>query len=100
MHSDARCYTVTRYQLDIPTPVQRQLRRVTPDYVREEVVEILLALQEDPYPNGSDLQDNLSHRRRIRVAGWRIIYKVDESDTKVTVLAIRPRNRNTYLNVP
>ncbi len=90
----------TKYQLDIPAPVQRQLRRVMPDYIREEVIEVVLALQYEPYPDGSDLQDNLSHRRRIRVGGWRVIYKVDESDAKVTILAIRPRNRNTYINVP
>jgi mRNA interferase RelE/StbE len=90
----------TKYQLDIPAPVQRQLRRVMPDSIREEVIEVVLTLQYEPYPDGSDLQDNLSHRRRIRVGGWRIIYKVDESDAKVTILAIRPRNRNTYINVP
>ncbi len=71
-----------------------------PDYIREEVIEVVLALQYEPYPDESDLQDNLSHRRRIRVGGWRVIYKVDESDAKVTILAIRPRNRKTYLNVP
>lgn len=90
----------TRYQLDIPAPVQRQLRRVMPDYIREEVIDVLLALQDDPYPDGSDLQDSLSHPRRVRVGGWRVIYKVSEADAKVTILAIRPRNRNTYLNVP
>lgn len=90
----------TRYQLDIPAPIQRQLRRVMPDYIREEVIDGLLALQDDPYLDGSDLQDSLSYRRRIRVGGWRVIYKVSEADAKVTILAIRPRNRNTYLNVP
>ncbi len=45
----------TRYQLDIPTPVQRQLRRITPEYIRVDVVEVILALQDDPYPEGSDL---------------------------------------------
>lgn len=90
----------TRYQLDVPAPVQRQLRSVMPDYIREEVIDVVLALQDDPYPEGSELQDNLSHRRRIRVGGWRIIYQVKEADAKVTILAIRSRNRNTYLNVP
>lgn len=90
----------TRHQLDSPAPVQRQLRRVIPDYIRADIVEVVLALQDDPYPEGSDLQDNLSHRRRIRVGGWRIIYKVSEADAKVIILAIRPHNRNTYLNVP
>lgn len=91
---------MSRYQLDIPTPVQRQLRHVNPDYLREEIVDILFGLRDDPYPEGSELQDNLRHRRRIRVDGWRVIYKVNEADAKVTILAIRPRNRNTYLNVP
>lgn len=90
----------TRYQLDVPAPVQRQLRSVMPDYIREEVIDVVLAPQDDPYPEGSELQDNLSHRRRIRVGGWRIIYQVKEADAKVTILAIRSRNRNTYLNVP
>jgi mRNA-degrading endonuclease RelE of RelBE toxin-antitoxin system len=88
------------YQLDIPDAIRRQITRVRPDRMREEVVDTILALPDEPYPPGSRLQDELRRRYRLRVNGWRIIYKVDDDDRKITILAVRRRNRRTYLNVP
>ena len=88
------------YQLEIPDPVRRQIRQVRPDRMREEVVDAILALSDEPYPPGSQLQDELRRRYRLRINGWRVIYKVDEEDRKITVLTVRHRNRRTYLNVP
>lgn len=88
------------YQLDIPDLVRRQIRRVRPDRMREEVVDAILDLPDEPHPPGSQLQDELRRRYRLRVNGWRIIYKVDDEDRKITILAVRHRNRRTYLNVP
>ncbi|MCE7982716.1 MAG: type II toxin-antitoxin system RelE/ParE family toxin [Caldilinea sp. CFX5] len=88
------------YQLDIPELVRRQIRRVRPDRMREEVVDAILALPDEPYPPGSQLQDELRRRYRLRINGWRIIYKVDDEDQKITILAVRHRNRRTYLTVP
>jgi len=88
------------YQLDIPDAIRRQIIRVRSDRMREEVVDTILALLDEPYPPGSRLQDELRRRYRLRVDGWRIIYKVDDDDRKITILAVRRRNRRTYLNVP
>lgn len=88
------------YQLDIPEPIRRQIKRVRPDRIREEVVDAILVLPDEPYPLGSQLQDDLHRRYRLRINGWRIIYKVDDEDRKITILAVRHRNRRTYLNVP
>lgn len=67
---------------------------------RAEIVEAILDLREDPMPPNSELQRELAGRFRLKIDGWRILYKVDKTDRVVTVLAIRPRNPSTYLNVP
>ncbi|MCE7989527.1 MAG: type II toxin-antitoxin system RelE/ParE family toxin [Caldilinea sp. CFX5] len=37
---------------------------------------------------------------RLKIDGWRVFYKINDEGKVVTVLEVRPRNRNTYLNVP
>lgn len=88
------------YRLKISDLAQRQIKAITSDYVRSEIIDEIDALRDDPYPLGSHLEDDLLHRQRLKINGWRIIYKVDEEDRLITILTIRKRNRNTYLNVP
>lgn len=88
------------YQLKIDKLAERQIANILSEYIRREVVELILGLQDEPRPTDSQLEDELIHRFRLKVNGWRVIYKIDEDDKVVTVLAVRKRNRNTYLNVP
>jgi mRNA-degrading endonuclease RelE of RelBE toxin-antitoxin system len=46
------------------------------------------------------MSDQLTGRYRIRIDGWRILYLIRDADQVVTVLDVRRRTRNTYLNVP
>jgi len=59
-----------------------------------------IGLGKEPVPPNSELQRELAGRFRLKIDGWRILYKIDETDRVVTVLAIRPRNPSTYLDVP
>lgn len=88
------------YRLKVSDLAQRQIKAIVADYVKNEIIDEISGLLDDPYPPGSQLEDDLLHRYRLKVAGWRIIYKVDEPDRLVTILTVRKRNRNTYLNVP
>ena len=88
------------FRLIIAEQARRQLKAIASDYLRSQILDEIEALLDDPYPVGSDLEDDLVHRQRLKIAGWRIIYKVAEADKVITILAIRRRNRNTYLHVP
>ena len=88
------------YQLDVKGKAKRKLKRVEPDHIRKEITLALLELRHNPYPANSELDRELFGRYRLKINGWRAIYKVNEQDKVVTVLTIRPRNRATYLNVP
>jgi mRNA-degrading endonuclease RelE of RelBE toxin-antitoxin system len=63
-------------------------------------VQAMLDLRDEPRPPNSELQRELERRYRLKIDGWRVFYKIDDRDKVVTVLEVRPRNRNTYLNVP
>ncbi len=88
------------YQLDITAGAKRQLKSVYPEAMRAEILAAMLDLRDEPMPSQSELQRELTGRFRLKIDGWRILYKVDEIDRIVTVLAIRPRDASTYLNVP
>ena len=88
------------YRLDVRDKARQQLRMVMPDRLRAEIVQAMLDLRAEPRPLNSDLQRELQGRYRLKINGWRVFYKIDGQDKVVTVLEIRPRNRNTYLNVP
>lgn len=88
------------YRLDITPRAKRQLKTVYPERTRRELLAAILDLREEPAPLQSELQRELAGRFRLKVDGWRILYKIEEADRVVTILAIRPRNPSTYLNVP
>lgn len=79
--------------------VRRQLRQV-PDRIASEVQAIILALQDDPYPlNAEELRDQYQGIWKIKIDGWRIFYRVNEAELLVTVIAVKPRDRNTYISL-
>ncbi len=88
------------YLLDVTDKARRQIKQVLPEGKRIEITETILDLREAPFPPDSQLERELSERYRLKVNGWRILYVVNEEDKIVTVLSVRKRNRNTYLNVP
>jgi mRNA interferase RelE/StbE len=91
---------MSQYRLDIRDKAKQQLKLVLPQRLRAEMVQAILDLPDEPRPPNSELQRELQGRYRLKIDGWRVFYKLDDDDKVVTVLEIRPRNRNTYLNVP
>lgn len=80
--------------------VKRQLRAV-PDRIKADVAQAILDLRSDPYPpTAEELRDQYAGIYKIKLDGWRVFYKVDESDRVVTVLAIKRRDRYTYRSIP
>ena len=88
------------YQLEWTQGISRLLRSLPPR-LRREIVEVIQDLREDPQPPDSEpLRRELKGLFWIRVDGWRALYSVDHQRHVVRVEAIRPRDENTYLNLP
>lgn len=87
------------YQLKRKAWVNRQLSDLPPR-IQKAVAEILLDLRENPYP-----PDTLAMERqyagfyRIRVDGYRVVYRVDEAARTVWIWKIAPRDRSTYTSL-
>lgn len=87
------------YRLRWDTDVYRHMVQLS-EGLRREVIALLLDLRYDPYPShSSPLTRELARWRKIRVDGYRIIYRVDEEDKIIFVRDIRPRSTSTYLNL-
>lgn len=84
------------FRLDIDRRVKRQLR-IAPARVQAEIAQILLDLRLDPYPpESTPLRREYANLRKIRVDGWRVLYKVFGAARAVRILAVKPRDADTY----
>ena len=65
--------------------------------IRKEVAEILLDLRDNPYPTDSlAMERQYQGFYRIRVDGYRIVYKVDDETKEVWIWKIAPRDADMY----
>ena len=90
-----------RYRLKWGTNEAKQNYNRLPHALKQQFREEIENLQVDPYPPYSEpLERELHDRRKIKIDGWRLVYRVYEEDVLILILMVRPRNRRTYLNVP
>ncbi len=92
------------YRVEI-TFLARQEIRELPGNMRQRVIRLLKALQEEPRPHnskqmnlaslGCELESNIT-LHRIRVESWRVVYVLEEELQLLTVLAIRKRPPYQY----
>ena len=64
---------------------------------RRRVLAVLHGLADDPRPPGCEKLSEDGYR--VRVGNWRVIYLVDEPNSRVDVGAIRRRSERTYRRV-
>lgn len=92
------------YQVEVTQQVRREIRNL-PGNVRQRVVRILQALQQEPFPNNSRVLDTTKAKIeltsdlklcRIRLDSWRIIYVIEAELNLISVLAIRQRPPYQY----
>ena len=70
-----------------------------PDQLKSEIITALKEIQQEGLDEVAEpLDRELKDRYKYKFDGWRIILM--SKDDVVTVLDIRRRNPNTYLNVP
>jgi mRNA interferase RelE/StbE len=84
---------VPEYQVLLRRRAEKQLDRVA--YADHPcIVEAMLALEDDPRPQGCrKLFDDIY---RIRVGNYRVIYKVDDKHKEVVVGKVARRREDTY----
>jgi mRNA interferase RelE/StbE len=77
------------YTVVLKRSAERELDAL-PRGIRDRLVQHLLTLEQEPRPRGSRKLQGLSGRR-LRVGDYRILYEVDDTEAKVTVLAVGHR---------
>jgi len=82
-----------RYRLVISPTARRQLSETLPEAVAFAAYEFIVGpLLEDPHRVGKRLEPPLSDRHSARRGTYRVIYRIDDAQRTVTVLAIVPRS--------
>jgi mRNA-degrading endonuclease RelE of RelBE toxin-antitoxin system len=82
-------------KLQLKGPAKEQLAAL-PRHIQEELDAALLRLQAHPTEEGSRLGPSLPGLWRMRVSGYRVLYKLREGGNLVIVESIRRRNPRTY----
>jgi len=82
------------YALLVGRSAERDLRRLS-SAVFERVNERILALREDPRPQGVRKLVGALEGWRIRVGDYRVLYRVDDDAQTVTIVRVRHR-RDVY----
>jgi len=78
------------YTLLVGRSAERDLGRL-PSAVFERVNERILALREDPRPQGVRKLVGALEGWRIRVGDYRVLYRVDDDAQTVTIVRVRHR---------
>lgn len=89
------------WRLDWTSRAKRGYRSLTGERKRL-VIELLEELRADPHPaqaeplkSGRELHDAY----KVKIDGWRVVYRVRQQDWVILILAIEPRSKDTYLNL-
>ncbi len=80
---------------------QRGYRSLTGDRKRM-VIELLEDLQTDPRPPQAEplkTGRELTGHYKVKIDGWRVVYRPKDDDRVVIILVIEPRSKDTYLGI-
>lgn len=81
--------------VDILPAALKEIRRAEPEDARRRLVAAIDRLADDPMPKDSVLLEGGLGLRRIRVGDWRIVYRLDATARRVTVVIVAHR-REVY----
>jgi mRNA interferase RelE/StbE len=81
---------MARYSIDISQSAERQLRKL-PREDQYRVVKAMLALADEPHPEGSRKLTGYDDVYRIRVGQNRILYSVEDKRLIIIILKIGQR---------
>jgi mRNA interferase RelE/StbE len=78
------------YQVIVPKPVQKQLERL-PHSVQEQILARLIALKENPRPQGCVKLKGHDNEYRIRIGNYRVRYEIQDQEGIVLLLHCKHR---------
>lgn len=82
-----------RYDLTISPTARRQLAEVLTEAVAFAAYEFIVGpLLDNPHRVGKRLEPPLSDRHSARRGTYRVLYRIDDADKRVTVVAVVPRS--------
>ena len=82
------------YRLFFKRSAEKELRKIIPPYLHR-IVEKIRALSNDPRPPGVQMLKGEGQYFRLRQGDYRVIYEVDDSARKITVIKVGHR-REVY----
>ena len=80
-----------RYRVSLEKPAQKQLRAILDRKLRAMLERSIMALADDPRPQGVKKLAGEKDQWRIRVGDWRVVYRVDDGRLVVLVIKVAPR---------
>ncbi len=95
-------YKVKFPSLAIEKKFFKELGKVSPKTLQDEILDAASALATNPRPKGEPKIKppievyNYLAQFRIPIANWRIFYDVDDATKTVWLFALRKRNEKTY----
>jgi mRNA interferase RelE/StbE len=82
------------YEIEVSSTAERQLRKLSrPDRLR--ILRAILALGNDPRPNGCRKLSGFDDVFRIRVGRFRVLYTIEDRRLVIVVLKVGDR-KNVY----
>ena len=82
------------YNVVVPKPIQKQLDELQKD-IRMRITDRILALAENPRPDGVVKMKGSENEYRIRIGDYRVRYEIEDENLIVLVLDCRHR-RDIY----
>ena len=80
-----------RYTVVVERPAQKQLRAVKDVRLRNALEREIMALADDPRPQGCLKLVGHKDHWRVRVGDWRIVYRIEDGRLVVLVVRVAPR---------
>lgn len=90
---------MARYRIFVAEAAQKELKKLGPAAAREIVAQIEKKLGDDPRAFGRPLTGELGGYFRLRVSGYRIVYRVIDDKVWVIVLAAGKREEGNVDNI-
>ncbi|HEU4882047.1 MAG TPA: type II toxin-antitoxin system RelE/ParE family toxin [Longimicrobium sp.] len=90
---------MARYRIFVAEAAQKELKKLGPAAAKEIVTQIEKKLGDDPQAFGRPLTGELAGYFRLRVTGYRVVYKVIDDKVWVIVLAAGKRDEGNVDNI-
>jgi len=86
------------YRVEISPPAAKDLKHL-PLQVCQRLEADILALVDNPYPEGARQIQGTERAYRIKVGSYRIVYEVYREQQVVVILRVARRSKGTYKGI-